>query len=155
MRDPSLTPEGEHQCAELAKTFPYHSRIELITSSPMRRTIQTALHTFPAQIAKGFVIITLPEAQELRGYPSDTGSDIEMLRKEMKDKPVDLSRVPEGWNSKSGKWAPERIPAEKRARELRAWFKARKEKEIVLVTHGGFLHYFVEDWSEDGEFHGE
>ena len=73
----------------------------------------------------------------------------------MKDKPVDLSRVPEGWNSKSGKWAPERVPAENRARELRAWLKARPEKEIVLVTHGGFLHYFLEDWDENGEFHGE
>jgi len=43
---------------------------------------------------------------------------------------------------------------EKRARKARQWLKARPEKEIVIVTHGGFLHYFTEDWSDSGKFEG-
>lgn len=36
---------------------------------------------------------------------------------------------------------------EKRAAALRSWLWERPEKNIVLVTHGGFLHYFAQDWT--------
>ena len=93
-------------------------------------------------------IIALPEIQETADVPCDTGSDVEVLKNEMKGKPVDLSRVMEGWNSKEGRWAPTTGPLEKRAREARQWLKARPEKEIVVVTHGGLLHYLTEDWTD-------
>lgn len=93
-------------------------------------------------------VIALPEAQETADVPCDTGSDVGPLKHEMEGKPVDLSRVMEGWNSKTGRWAPTAGALEKRAREARQWLKARPEKEIVLVTHGGFLHYFTEDWTD-------
>jgi len=41
-----------------------------------------------------------------------------------------------------------------RARAARRWLKARSEKEIVMVTHGGFLHYFTEDWEDSSQFQG-
>jgi broad specificity phosphatase PhoE len=41
-----------------------------------------------------------------------------------------------------------------RARAARRWLKARPEKEIVMVTHGGFLHYFTEDWEDSSQFQG-
>lgn len=52
------------------------------------------------------------------------------------------------------KWAPETKAIKDRAREARRWLKARPEKEIVLVTHGGFLHYFTEDWEDSSVYQG-
>ena len=148
MPDPSLTSFGEEQCRRLAQNFPYHKSVELLVASPLRRTIFTTLLGFKPEIDRGMAIIALPEIQETADVPCDTGSDIEVLKDEMKDKPVDLTRVMEGWNSKTGRWAPTAGALEKRAKEARQWLKARPEKEIVVVTHGGLLHYLTEDWTD-------
>lgn len=155
MHDPDLTPFGEEQCRQLAASFPYHPSVELLVASPLRRTIATALLAFDQEVQRGMRVIALPTVQETSALPSDTGSDVDVLRKEMAHKPVDLSLVHEGWNSKEGKWAAEAGALERRAREARRWLKARPEKEAVLVTHGGFLHYLTEDWSDTGKFVGE
>ena len=155
LHDPSLTPYGEEQCRHLAQHFPYHKSVQLLVASPLRRTIYTTLLAFEPEVKRGLKIITLPEIQETSDTPCDTGSDIGVLKKEMADKPVDLSMVSEGWNSKQGKWAPDAKAIEARAREARKWLKARPEKEIVLVTHGGFLHYFTEDWDDSGKSNGK
>lgn len=154
MHDPLLTPHGEEQCRQLAATFPHHASIDLLVASPLRRTIYTALLTFDQHVQRGLPVIALPTAQETSALPSDTGSDVAVLRKEMAGKPVDLSLVPEGWNSKTGTWAAEAEALERRAREARRWLMARPEREVVLVTHGGFLHYLSEDWSDSGRFNG-
>lgn len=86
--------------------------------------------------------------------PCDTGSDAELLKKEMEGKQVELSLVQEGWNNKKGKWATGADAIEARAKEARQWLKARPEKEIVLVTHGGFLHFFTDDWADTKKFQG-
>lgn len=99
-------------------------------------------------------IIALPEVSETADVPCDIGTDIGPLKQEMRGKPVDLSRVTEGWNIKAGKYAPTKKALEARAREARQWLKARPEAEIVLVTHGGFLHYFTEDWKDFNELVG-
>lgn len=148
MHDPSLTPFGVEQCHNLAQDFPYLASTRAIVASPLRRTLYTALHAFKPLIEKGMPVIALPEICETADVPCDTGSDVSVLKEELKDKPVDLSRVQEGWNVKTGKWAPTADALEKRAKEARQWLKARPEEEIVVVTHGGFLHYFTEDWSD-------
>lgn len=155
MHDPSLTPFGEEQCRELAQRFPYHKEMELLVTSPIRRTIYTTLLAFESDIKRGISVIALPEAQEVSDLPCDTGSDLEVLKKEMEGKPVDLSLVHEGWNNNKGKWGTAVDVIEERAKEARQWLKARPEKEIVLVTHGGFLHFFTEDWADTGKFTGE
>lgn len=38
---------------------------------------------------------------------------------------------------------------------MRKWLWNREEKEIVLVTHGAFLHYLTEDWDGFVAGHGE
>ncbi|PGH19262.1 hypothetical protein AJ80_04128 [Polytolypa hystricis UAMH7299] len=149
--DPLLTPHGETQCRNLLVNFPYHSQIDLIVASPLRRTIYTALLAFEKPIReKGLKIIALPEIQETSDVPCDIGSDLEDLAREVEEKglPVDLSLVVKGWNSKAGKFAPNAEALTGRAREARQWFKARPEKEIVMVSHGGFLHYFTEEWQD-------
>ena len=40
------------------------------------------------------------------------------------------------------------------ARDLRKWLWKRPEKEIVLVSHGGFLYYLTEDWTDNARFSG-
>ena len=92
-------------------------------------------------------VIALPEIQETADVPCDTGTDISVLKKEMEGKPVDLSRVMDGWNSKTGRWSPTGSAISERARQARQWLKARPEKVIVVVTHGGLLHYLTEDWT--------
>ena len=55
-----------------------------------------------------------------------------------------------------GKYAATLTAVKARAARLRSWLFARPEKTIVLVTHGAFLHYLMEDWRnfdyERGEF---
>lgn len=99
-------------------------------------------------------LLTLPEAQEIADLPCDTGSDVQLLEQEFRNEPVDFSLVTEGWTSKRGKWAAHSRAVEKRAQEVRKWLKARPEKNIVLVTHGGFLHYLTEDWADSGKSNG-
>ena len=100
-------------------------------------------------------IIALPEAQETGNVPCDTGSDPAALKKEFADLPVDFGLVKEGWNSKVGKWAPDADSLRARAKEVRQWLKARPEKEIVLVTHGGILHFLNEDWADYDKIRGK
>lgn len=54
----------------------------------------------------------------------------------------------------SGRYAPTNKALKERARAARRWLKARPEKEIVMVTHGGFLHYFTEDWEDSSQYQG-
>ena len=99
-------------------------------------------------------MICIPELQETSDEPCDTGSEVDALQKEFDGKPVDFSLVNEGWNSNKGKFSPDAKVVEARAQEVREWLKARPEKEIVVVTHGGFLHFFTEDWSDTARFAG-
>lgn len=146
MLDPLLTPRGEEQCRQLSRSFPYNDSISLIAVSPLRRTIHTALLSFHSPINDRKVpVIALPELQEIGNLPCDTGSDLDVLIKEMADKPVDLSLVEKGWEIKEGRWAPIEGALVKRAREVRQWLRARPEKEIALVSHHGLLHFLTED----------
>lgn len=143
-----MTQFGKEQCRKLSLTFPHHERIDLIVASPLRRTIFTALLSFPKELENGLSVIALSEAQETSASPCDTGSDVEALQEEFADQPVDLDLVTSGWHTKEGKWAPDEASIAIRAKEVRRWLRARPEKEIVLVTHGGFLHYLTEDWTD-------
>lgn len=139
IHDPDLTPRGERQCLQMAETFPFHNSVDLIVASPIRRTLYTALLCFPEELKRGFMILALPEAQEIEALPADTGSEIEELQKEFDGRPIDLSLVKKGWNTKEGKWAADPVSLHARAKEVRQWMKLRPEKEVVLVTHGGEL----------------
>jgi broad specificity phosphatase PhoE len=166
LHDPDLTPLGESQCIALRKTFPYHERITHLVASPLRRTIYTCLLGFEAEVKSGKRLIALPEVQETSDLPCDTGSDPAILEKEFGtgrwEGVLDLSLVPEGWNDKSPntRWAPSADRIEVRAREARIWLRELGKQydddaEIVVVTHGGFLHYFTEDWTGHNKFAGK
>ena len=148
LHDPLLTPLGETQCHELSRTFPYHDSIDLLVSSPIKRTLFTTLLAFKPEIERGLKVIALPELQEIADVPCDTGSDLEILKKAMEGKPVDLSHVPDGWNSKKGEWAASVDMINNRASKFRRWLKGRPEKNIIVVTHGGMVTYLTDDWAD-------
>ena len=79
----------------------YHQDVDLIVASPIKRTIYTALLSFEETIKrKDLRIVALPELQETSDLPCDIGSSPEFLAREFKGKPVDLSLVQPGWESK-------------------------------------------------------
>jgi len=102
------------------------------------------------------VVTALPELQETSALPCDTGSERAKLEAEFGEK-VDLGLVEDGWNIKVGRWSPASKAVEARARDARVWLRGLAQEalaeagddeqvEIVVVTHGGYLHYFTEDW---------
>ncbi|KAL4785271.1 histidine phosphatase superfamily [Aspergillus varians] len=156
--DPLLTDLGNEQCEKLRDSFPRHDQIDLIVASPLRRTMYTALQSFEPVFKANpdLKLILLPDIQETSDVACDTGTDPELLRKEIEEKnlPVDASLVVDGWNVKTGRYAPTHAAVGGRARTARRWLKARPEKEIAMVSHGGVLHYFTEDWEDSSEFQG-
>ncbi|KAL2858018.1 histidine phosphatase superfamily [Aspergillus pseudoustus] len=156
--DPLLTDLGNEQCEKLRDSFPRHDKIELIVASPLRRTIYTALQSFEPffKANPNSKLILLPDIQETSDVPCDTGTDPALLQKEIDEKglPVDASLVHEGWNVKTGRYAPTNHAINNRARDARRWLKARPEKEIIMVSHGGVLHYFSEDWEDSSQYQG-
>ncbi|KAI4736421.1 PGAM-domain-containing protein [Aureobasidium sp. EXF-12298] len=158
--DAVLTPQGKSQCRDLSTAFPNHESVSLIVSSPLRRALQTSVHAFaPALQRDGVKVLLQPMSQEMNAYACDIGTDRDELEKQVKagelwdaglnvpSEKVDFSLVEEGWNSKEGKWAPDRATVQKRAAKLRSWLFNRKEEVVVVVSHGGFLHALTEDWS--------
>ncbi|KAH8698566.1 putative phosphoglycerate mutase [Talaromyces proteolyticus] len=152
--DPKLTEVGIEECRALETRFPNHSSVELIVSSPLRRTLQTALCSFQPAIQRGVKIIALPELQETSDVACDTGRSIAEVQREFSQENagqqaaiIDFSLVEEGWNSKIGKWAPSSNALIARARVARQWLRKRPEKELIVVCHGGFLHYLTQDWT--------
>ncbi|KAB8293944.1 hypothetical protein EYC80_009417 [Monilinia laxa] len=160
--DPLLTPTGLTQCHSLSQTFPDPSRITHIVASPLRRTLYTALYSFPTFTSHGAKIIALPEIQETSSLPCDTGSAPAALAAEFAGT-VDLRLVGEGWNSKVGRWESSAPAIEARAREARLWLRelavaaeweSQADVNIVVVSHGNLLHYVTDDWEDSSLFVG-
>lgn len=155
--DPYLTPTGKEQCATLRKTFPHHDRLTHLVASPMRRTLQTCEQSFRPAVDAGLKVVAQPLVQEVTTNPCDTGSEPEVLAAEF-GAWADLSGVPKGWNDKTSPgspWAPRAELLEERARKARVWLRdlGRRWKaeghdhaDIVVTTHGGFLHFLTQDW---------
>ncbi|KAL9572360.1 hypothetical protein ACKAV7_003561 [Fusarium commune] len=144
--DPDLTPLGEEQARGLLSKFPELANVDLIVSSPLRRTLQTTLLAFPSQLGPGLQIVALPEVQEVSDMNCDTGSDLSVIKAEFQQQPVDFGLVEPGWQIKEGKCAPIIGSLMKRAEAARQWLSERPEREIVVVSHGGFLHFLTDDW---------
>lgn len=142
--DPSLTKEGELQAQHLARTFPYHNRVEAVLSSPLQRALQTALLAFQSQLSPSAKLIAQPLAQETSEALCDTGVDRTSLEAIHGPDNVDFDAVGPDWNSKSGKWSQSEYDVQRRAVELRDLLAARAENQLVLVTHGYFLRYLTE-----------
>ncbi|KAJ2906666.1 uncharacterized protein MKZ38_000402 [Zalerion maritima] len=170
-RDPDLTELGHQQCANLKSLFPDHGKVRYLIASPLRRTIYTALESFTpfdpsspaAQKTKGSPpVIATPLLQEVSTNPCDYGSEVSKLRQEFGEK-ADLSRVTDDddWlnKDKGSPWAPDYTRLRTRAMQARTWFRelsggADTDVHIVVVTHGGFLHFLTDDFDGLSETYG-
>ncbi|KAK1140835.1 hypothetical protein N8T08_009832 [Aspergillus melleus] len=163
--DPRLTPTGESQSESLRKdAFLDQSKISLIMSSPMCRALQTASLIFHPALTSSLRpqrIIAIPDAQETSSDLCDIGSDPDILRRIVQKEqwPVDLSLVEDGWNQKKAgsRYSPSNDAIRARARDTRLFLRAKvrelvsngdEDAKIVLVSHGGFLHYLTGDWED-------
>ncbi|KAF5724836.1 phosphoglycerate mutase family [Fusarium mundagurra] len=106
-------------------------------------------------------IIAIPDAQETSDDPCDVGTDPSVLCKVVTEQnwPVDLSLVKNGWNVKDvgTRYSPESTAIATHAQDARIFIRQRKRQlieqgdtdpQVALVTHGGFLHYFTDDWED-------
>lgn len=151
--DPDLTPKGQKQCKDLSTSFPYFDRIDLVCASPIRRTIQTASISMEPFLKSGKnKILALPLAQEAPAEPANTPSGIKRLQDEY-GSIVNFERCYElpDFASKEGTFAPDSESLQARAVTLRKFLRDRKEDEIVVVSHGDFLHHVSRDVDDEGK----
>jgi broad specificity phosphatase PhoE len=109
-----LTAKGKDQCRTLSAAFPYHKEVDIVFTSPLRRTIQTASLSFGPTLARENVpFVLLPALQEVSDMGSDTGladsgDELKRLLPELfaNDKldfelaKIDALAVEKGWNTK-------------------------------------------------------
>ncbi|KAM0541750.1 hypothetical protein ACHAPJ_013107 [Fusarium lateritium] len=166
LADPRLTPLGEEQNMALRETaFSDQSKISLVLASPLCRTLQSAYLLFQPALEGSSKclpeIIAIPDAQETSDDPCDVGTDPSVLRRVVSESnwPVDLSLVKDGWNVKAlgTRYSPESNYIAARARDVRIFIRQKirqlieqgdTDPQVALVTHGGFLHYFTDDWED-------
>lgn len=151
--DPDLTPNGREQCKHLSTVFPYFDSIDLVCASPIRRAIQTASISMDPYLQSGKIkILALPLAQEAPAEPANTPSGIKRLEDEYGNI-VNFERCYElsDYDSKIGTFTPDGRHLEERAATLRKFLRDRQEEEIVVVSHGQFLHYVSRDVDDDGK----
>ncbi|KAK5078928.1 hypothetical protein LTR64_002652 [Lithohypha guttulata] len=169
--DPKLTELGEAQCATLRNSdLIDQTKISLVTASPLTRTIATAYLSFEPALKEGKckrAIVALPDAQETSDFPCDTGSDLDVLRARCEEEkwPVDLSRLGQDWNVKTmeSRYSPAGAAVKLRAQAARNQVRellkelvdaGDEDAQVVLVTHGGYLHYFTDDWEDCNKYYG-
>lgn len=166
LSDPDLTLLGKQQCEALRKaSFPDQYSISLVVASPLRRALHTAYLTFKptleSQKERSPRIIAFPDAQEISDDPCDVGSNLDTLQDAISENswPVDLSLVKTGWNDKGldSRYSPQLKALRARARDTRIFLRNKirelvragdADAQLVLVTHGCFLHFLTEDWDD-------
>ncbi|KAK6337211.1 hypothetical protein TWF718_009993 [Orbilia javanica] len=181
LRDPILTDLGHSQCQTLASTFPHHNSITHIICSPLKRTIQTTLESFSPTITRlvsensNFKIRADPYFQENGEWECDIGSTIPEVQKFLStftDEAKSKENIPNGyeyhsrldfspveksapeWPQKSGIFAARNV--EKRGEYARKFLfeNYTESDEVVIVSHGGYLHVLTEDWESYDELKG-
>jgi broad specificity phosphatase PhoE len=165
--DPALTPLGVEQASSISHKLPAAADIATVVSSPLRRAIQTTLAGFSSVLDKryfdkssgegiddGATLSLDPDLQERSDLPCDTGSSASELAKAFPD--LSFDDLGEQWLKKSGHYAPDDDTVRERAERVRQSLAGiaerledEKRKDIVVVTHGGFMKFLTEDQDID------
>lgn len=146
--DAPLTKLGRKQAAALAPKIPQlQDKVELIVTSPLKRTLQTTLLGWgPAVKRLGIKnAICHPAAQECNDFPCDTGVSREELEKISEFAGFNFDKLTHDWTSKQGFYAADRDAIAKRAQSVRQFIRDQPEQHIVLVAHGDFLRQITRD----------
>ncbi len=161
--DPELTQLGHQQAENLCQTFQFFDSVGLIVASPLRRTIQTTLLAFPKVLNKsyyeegsgkgvqnGVKLVLNPDLQEAGAMPCDTGSDRRALETAFPH--LDFSTLYSTWPLKEGVYSADDRTVKERARNVRGYLRERiatlkesKRKDIIVVMHGMFTKFLVDD----------
>jgi broad specificity phosphatase PhoE len=161
IRDPDLTDLGLTQASALAASFPALSSAAVVLTSPMTRAIQTTLAAFGAIIEDGVELVLEPDLQERSDLPCDTGSDLATLGERFGHLGVAFQRsLDDHWYLKEGPYAADDEAVAARARTVRRTLQelanrlaegglAETKRDIVVVTHGVFMKFLVEDSTID------
>jgi hypothetical protein len=153
--DARLTPEGERQCAALSAVAA-ELQPEVIVSSPLMRTLQTAALSFGGQLRAGVPLVALEDCRETVNYLCDSRRPLSVNVAELAASgvAVDTAGCPhehdELWASYERRHGPQEAFAAHResadlpglavrARSAFAWLGARPERELVLVSHSAFF----------------
>lgn len=160
LRDANLTIKGELQSVKMGQQFPDMDTVGVVLTSPLRRSVHTALLAFstiiherfylPGEggITGGIDLILQPKLQEIGDEIFNTGSPTAKLREEWPN--LDLSLLISPWPRKTGLFDP--MAADERATSVRQdlWQTINElatqptKKNIVVVTHDGFLRELAE-----------
>ena len=145
--DAVLTELGIEQCNALSATLEGRlklSRVEALLVSPMRRTLETAQHSFP-QLSGKVPWVALETLREQTGlHPCDrrrTKSELSALHPH-----VDFSRVFAETDPLYPLYPDEREPSPEVNRRCQAfldWLFASDLTEVVVVTHSAFIRHLL------------
>ena len=154
IRDPGLSAVGIEQARAVPTAYetvlgsalslePAKEQIDLLVISPMRRTIQTAMHAFGdwvvARAAAGspVPIVLAPDIQETGDVLCDTGRPASEVRAEFEAAypclPFDT--LPEDWCQKEGLYAHTGDALATRFRKFTRWLQGRPERNVLVVAH--------------------
>lgn len=142
LEDAVLTKDGIDQCKQLhSLTQDKLQSVELLVVSPMNRTIQTAMHSFP-QLVNKLPWIAVENVREQTGlHPCDRRKPISVHKTTYNH--VNFDHIASNEDPIYSKYIlrePDNDVAA-RGREFIKWLKQRPEKEIIVVTHSAYLRH--------------
>ena len=166
IHDPGLTPGGHSDARLFAKHYPHLQNPHIILTSHLRRCLQMSLeiksYLDEARPDLGSIrIMAHPDLQEVSTFPCDTGTPLNVLRNEFPTVDFPDAVFPEAY-PRSEEIEPSKrdtifddVPnlLDARGRRVREFIKTGlDEMEIIVVTHGTFLHFLLNWWTgEPGE----
>jgi broad specificity phosphatase PhoE len=138
LEDAHVSKLGVSQCSNLG-SMNMLSNAKLLLTSPMRRTLYTATHSFP-HLVDSIPWVALESIRETTGiHPCDRRLPISQHSQVYSH--VDFANVEHDMDPLFHLYdtrEPEH-DVEKRAMEFLEWVKGRDEDEIIVVTHSAFL----------------
>lgn len=145
--DPKLTFKGIKQCAELKKYLESNKildNVELIVVSPLNRTLQTCINIINFHVKtkveqNKIKIISLDEIREQIDHLCHKRDLIS--KKKSNFKFVDFNCIISDHDSMYKKFNgfEPKTNVISRCKWFYNWLKTRKEKNIIVITHGNFL----------------
>ncbi|XDG03700.1 hypothetical protein ABKA04_003315 [Annulohypoxylon sp. FPYF3050] len=147
--DPYLTTLGLTQCAQIQKNTAEEVP-DIIISSPLKRTIQTAIFCFASAIAQRRLRVHLvPELIETGDYPCNRMSDRVLLEGEFGEI-IDTARVPEKATPVDGGLlavTSRAINARQAIDEIIQKYREKNPEKnhinVMVVTHGAFIPHLI------------
>lgn len=140
--DPGLTSNGITQCKNL-KTFIINNKImdkiDLIVVSPLYRTLETCANIIDIEANKDLEIISLDEVREHINQPCHKRKSIKEKKKKYKFVNFKKIQYDEDLTYKKFNGQESKQNVISRCEWFVDWLKNRKEKNIMIITHGNFL----------------